>query len=169
MFTRRRLLVASCVAVVAVVLGRRPWGTPRMQPIVDRIDAIRSLDNADDLDALVTARDMFFAHPATADHLGVWFRLFERFPEDDGYGVLWSVLHRVEAVPGYEQLAVESVAARPSRFPVDLVQRMVNSGRLAVGGVALLELLGRVAADEGCPASVREDARYFLVSRDAGR
>ncbi len=172
MLTRRRLIVVGCVTagVAAVaVLFRRPEGLMgSIQTIVARIDAIWSLDDADELKALGDARDAFFAHPAAADHLGVWFRLFERFPEDDGYESLWSVLHRIESVAGYEPLAAESAGSRPSRFPVYMVERLVNGGRRQVGGVPLLELLGRVAADAGCPASVREDARHYLAGR-AGR
>lgn len=172
MLTRRQLLLAGCVAtggVAVAVLLRREWGPmASIHPVVARIDAIRSLDDSDELVALGAARDAFFAHPDAAGHLGVWFRLFERFPEDDGYESLWSILHRIERVAGYEPLAVASVGSRPSRFPVYMVERLVDGGWREVVGVDLLGLLGQVAANAGCPESVRKDASYFLAGR-AGR
>jgi hypothetical protein len=133
-----------------------------IKEVVAAIDALPTVDSADDLSRLQNLADRYFIGPEAANYLGVWFRLYERFPEDDGCGVFWSVLHRIEAQPGYEQPVVESVRRRPSRFPVLMANRLLNSGIRQVGGVDLLELLRRVAADEQCPPSVREDAQGFL-------
>src|ERR1700723_1101145 len=49
--------------------------------------------------------------------------VFERFPEDDGAGVFWSILHGLEALTGYEPALVRSVQKRPSEFGVLMVGR----------------------------------------------
>ena len=133
-----------------------------LRQVTAAVDSISSVDDAAQLAALQRAVDQFFASSAPAQHLDVWFRLFERFPEDDGYEMFWSVLHGLEAQPGYEPLVVESVRRRPSQFPVLMLNRMLNAGQTAVGDVDLLALLESVAADESCPASVRDDARRFV-------
>ncbi len=168
MLTRRRFFAAACVVAggAAVGVSYRRWSLDMsgIEPILARIDGIRSLDDDRELTILTEARAAFFARPDAADHLVVWFRLFERFPEDDGYGVLKAVLHDIERVSGYERWAVASVAARPSRFPLMMIERMVNSGQRQCDGVGLLDLLSRVASDATCPASVSADARHFLAN-----
>jgi hypothetical protein len=45
------------------------------------------------------------------------FRIFERFPEDDGAGVFWSIVHGIESTDlDYEELLRESLARQPSEF-----------------------------------------------------
>lgn len=133
-----------------------------IREVVAAVDALPTVDAVDDLARLQDCADRFFPDPRAADHLGVWFRLYERFPEADGHGVFWSVLHGLEAQPGYGWLVVESVLRRPSRFPVSMANRLLNEGVQSVGGVDLLGLLGAVAADPQCAPSVREDARGIL-------
>jgi hypothetical protein len=53
--------------------------------IVAAVDDLSDVTNEEDLQRLVALIDAFFAAPEAADHLQVWFRLFERFPTDDGY------------------------------------------------------------------------------------
>ena len=76
--------------------------------IVASIDARTSVDDELQLRSLqeLTAR-FFESQPGVAD-LAVWFRLFERFPEDDGYESFWAILHGIETVPGSEELIVAS-------------------------------------------------------------
>src|SRR5690349_13868815 len=115
-----------------------------MTQLVAAVDSISSVDDADQLAALERAVGEFFTSSAAAEHLDVWFRLFERFPEDDGYEMFWSILHGIEAQPGYEPLVVESVRRRPSQFPVLMLNRMLNAGQTAAGDVDLLALLESV-------------------------
>src|SRR5436189_4738812 len=86
--------------------------------LVAEIDSLASVNEVQDLFRLEELMRQFFAHPAAAEHLAVWFRLFERFPEDDAFELFWSILHGVEALPGYEPFVVESIRKRPSRFPL---------------------------------------------------
>jgi hypothetical protein len=130
--------------------------------IVAAVDDLSDVTNEEDLQRLVALIDAFFAAPEAADHLQVWFRLFERFPTDDGYEGFWSILHGLEAYAGTESLVVESVRRRPARFPLLMVNRMINGGMVEVEGVKLLDLLRAAAADERALASVRAEAERYL-------
>jgi hypothetical protein len=47
----------------------------------------------------------------------VLFRVFERFPQDDGAGVFWSIVHGVESTDlNYEQPLRESLSRQPSEL-----------------------------------------------------
>ena len=53
----------------------------------------------------------------SAMELPTLLRVFERFPEDDGAGVLWSIVHGVEALDvDYEQPLRDSIARQPSHM-----------------------------------------------------
>src|ERR1700722_10852575 len=130
--------------------------------IINEVNAITSTDDEKQLWQLGYALERFFELPDAANHLEVWFRLFERFPEDDGYESFWSILHAIEAQKDYEQLVVESVQRKPTRFPVLMLNRMVNAGQKYVGKVDILRLLEDVATDAKCLKSVCEDASFFL-------
>ena len=93
--------------------------------------------------------------------------VFERFPEHDGFGVLWSVLHGLESLPGYERELVQSVQRHPSDMGVCMVGRMLNSGLTQIEGHSLVELLRTVAVSNGVPASIRVSAADW-VSRHSG-
>ena len=84
--------------------------------------------------------------------------ILERFPEGDGAGVLWSVVHGVEALPGYEPELVRSVRRGPSELGVAMVGRLLNAGMSEVGSVSLVSLLREVAESKAAPASVRASA-----------
>jgi hypothetical protein len=127
--------------------------------MVEAIDALPSMNDEDALIELVGLADAFFAHPDAAHHLGVWFRLFERFPDDDAYGVFWTVLHGLEAQDGVDALVVDSIHRHPTAFPVLMVNRMLNAGIETVDGVDLIDLLERVAGDARANGEVRADAR----------
>jgi hypothetical protein len=134
--------------------------TEDLSPVVRAIDAVSAVDDPVQLTALARAVEQFFASPAASRHLEVWFRLFERFPEDDGYELFWSILHGIERQPNYGPLVIASVRRRPSSFPVLMLNRMLNAGQVGIGEQDLLRLLQ--AADEQCPPGVRRDAQEFL-------
>ena len=73
------------------------------------------------------------------------FKLFERFPDEDGYGVFWSILHLLEACDGYDEALVESVKRKPVEFNICMLNRLLNSGTDIVGEESLIQLLATVA------------------------
>jgi hypothetical protein len=132
-----------------------------IRQIVADIDALPTADG-DDLDRLQTLIDEYFASTAATAHIDVWFRLYERFPNDHGHGVFWTILHGLEAQSGCDAAVVASVRRRPTHYPVMMVNRMLNADICTAAGVDLLGLLRQVAADKRAAAGVREDAERFL-------
>lgn len=62
------------------------------------------------------------------DALPTLFGVFERFPEDDGAGVFWSIVHGVEALPyNYGPLLQASHARTPSEMSTVMIARLANS------------------------------------------
>ncbi|MDQ8030782.1 MAG: hypothetical protein REJ50_02105 [Bordetella sp.] len=109
------------------------------------------------LDALVT--ELWQAgHPEQA--IPELLSVFERYPDEDGFGVVWGVLHGLEALPNYEPELLRSLARQPSEFGVLMVGRMLNSGIREVAGISLLETL-RGLASTASSASIRETANEF--------
>lgn len=86
--------------------------------------------------------------------------VFERYHEEEGLGVVWGVLHGLEALPNYETELLRSVGRQPSEFGVLMVGRMLNSGKTEVGGISLLDTLREVAA-KASSARIRETAQEF--------
>jgi hypothetical protein len=64
----------------------------------------------------------------TAGALPTLFGVFERFPEDDGAGVLWSIVHGVESLDlDYEQPLRDSLARQPSEMGAIMLARLEKS------------------------------------------
>jgi len=64
----------------------------------------------------------------TARALPSLFGVFERFPEDDGAGVLWGIVHAVEALDlDYERPLRDSLARRPSLMGAVMLGRLERS------------------------------------------
>ncbi len=79
------------------------------------ISGLSSVDDAVQLQVLETALDTLFQSPLTERSLETLFRLFERFPNDDGYGIFWTMLHGIEDQPSYAPLLKASVRRALSR------------------------------------------------------
>lgn len=61
------------------------------------------------------------------EFLPILFGVFERYPEDDGAGVLWSILHGVEGLPfDYEPILKESMSKKPSFMGEIMLKRLSN-------------------------------------------
>jgi hypothetical protein len=100
--------------------------------------------------------------PVAAEEFKELLGVFERFPEDDGHGVFWSIVHCLEAFDGYEPFLVESVNRNPVEFNVLMVNRLLNAGVLEVGNQSLLALLKSVVACTKASSEVRESAADLL-------
>lgn len=88
--------------------------------------------------------------------------VFERFPEDDGYGIFWSIVHFLETCSGYEPLLIESVSRVPTEFNVLMVNRLINGNVLEVDGQSLLSVLASLASNPAASSSARRSAQGFL-------
>ena len=119
------------------------------------------------IDELAGLIDEYFVHPEAGQHLDVWFRLFERFPESDGYETFWTILHGIERYPESGDMTAASIKRKPARFPVIMVNRMLNAGTRTAGGADLMDLLAQVGRTSSVPFEVRSDAASFLAYRQA--
>jgi hypothetical protein len=108
-----------------------------------------------DLDQLLM---QLFSSPPSRKAVEALFALLERFPLEDGAGVLWTVVHGLEDLPAYEEELVASVQRRPSYLPLVMLRRLINSGQSHVGGVDFIGLLREVACRDGVEPELRETA-----------
>ena len=77
------------------------------------------------LDALLS--ELWAAGPI-GPYLGALFGIFERFPDEDGAGVFWSVVHGVENSPiEYEVVLRQSMERQPSHMGKIMLRRLENS------------------------------------------
>lgn len=80
------------------------------------------------LDALLD--ELWASGDVGADVLPVLFGVFERFPEDDGAGVLWSIVHGIEALPiDYVPALRQSHQRNPSLMSDIMLSRAGNAQR----------------------------------------
>jgi hypothetical protein len=126
------------------------------------ITSLTDRDQLQRLDGLAT--DYAKLPKAVAESgLDIWFRLYERFPDDDGFGGCWSLLHMIEGYhPVSDRFVVASFQRKPTEFPVMMINRLLNGDIKTVGGVDLLALLEVVADDDKNSSSIRDVARGFL-------
>jgi hypothetical protein len=89
-------------------------------------------------------------------------RVFERFSDDDGAGVFWSIVHGLEALPGYEAQLLSSVGRVPSDMGVTMVGRLLNAGYNDIDGVPIRHILEEVITRTDAGADAKETARSFL-------
>ncbi len=85
--------------------------------------------------------------------------VLERFPEEDGAGVLWSIVHGLESLPDYEDKLVASIQRQPSELGLVMVSRIVNTGVNVVGGKPITDVLKQVLQHEKATAAIREQAK----------
>jgi hypothetical protein len=95
---------------------------------------------------------------AIADLLAV----YERFPEEDGAGVFWSILHGLESLPGYEPHLARSVRRVPSDMGVTMLGRLLNGGRRDIEGSPIAGLLREAAERSDVGPEARTTAIGFL-------
>lgn len=95
-------------------------------------------------------------------------QVFERFPEHDGFGVFWSILHLLEACTGYEEALVRSVRRKPVAFNLTMVNRLLNAGVREVGGQPLDGLLASAERSEEADQRAKQVARSFMQRLAAG-
>jgi hypothetical protein len=109
------------------------------------INNISSVEDEGQLKQLDQALDTLFQSGEAEKGLDALFAVFERFPHSDGYGVFWSILHGLEALPNYEPRLVLSVRTQPMEFNLMMINRLLNAKVFSIGDVSLLVLLEEVA------------------------
>lgn len=110
------------------------------------------------LDALV---EELFATDSPRTALSSLFGVFERFPDDDGAGVFWHILHGIEYLDGYETSLFESIRHTPSRFTLIMTQRLMNVEPDGSIRASANQLILDLSQDVSAPRGVRELAQRF--------
>jgi hypothetical protein len=130
--------------------------------LIEAIESFTNPHNEPQLQQLDEALEA--THPADCGQAGfrALLNIFERFPEDDGYGIFWSIVHYLEACPGYESALIESVTRAPVGFNLLMVNRLINGGVTEIEGQALLSVLASVAANPAALGSARKSAQGFI-------
>ena len=113
----------------------------------------------EELDAAVAAA---FANGLSQSDKTALLQVFERFPEEDGFGVFWGILHALEAADNYEHELVASVRRAPNLFNTLMVNRIVNSGASAVAGVSAEQLLNEVIHNAAAAPGVIKQVQSFV-------
>jgi len=66
-------------------------------------------------------------HPISLKWVEPLLEVFERFPDEDGTGVLWSIIHGVEEINGYETILEKSYKNRPCEMKEIMLRRIENA------------------------------------------
>lgn len=91
------------------------------------------------------------------------FGVLEQFSDGDGAGVLWSVVHGLESLAGYELELVYSIKRQPSELGIIMIRRLRIGGIQTVDSVSLIELLKDVAMSKRTSKRVQDLAARFAV------
>ena len=131
-----------------------------IQTILDQIDAFQPnerewIDLEGLLDKLWETNDP----EEGIDHL---FGVFERFPEDDGEGVFWSIVHGIESLNNYESNLIDSLNRQPSHIGLVMVKRIQNSGQTKVANVKVIDVYKLIIDHKLAPTSVLLNAEKYL-------
>jgi hypothetical protein len=92
--------------------------------------------------------------------------VFERFPEHDGLGVFWSILHGLEHVDGYERELVASIRRKPNLFNTLMLNRMLNAGIASAAGEPIDQLFNEVLSQTATPANITKQVHSFIGRRE---
>jgi hypothetical protein len=127
-----------------------------------QLKAITSLEDENQLKQLQSILDSIKPEECDAKIFVELFDIFERFPESDGFGLCWSILHLLEACNGYEPFLIKSVLRKPVEFNVLMINRQINGGIKEINGQNLFELLKSVAANNQSTAEAKLSAEKFI-------
>jgi len=131
--------------------------------ILSVIESIDSVEDVKQLEILQNSLDKLFVLPKLdKEEIQALFGLYEKFPTSDGYGLFWSILHKIEASGDYESLLIESTQRKPALFNLSMIKRLLNGGIYFIGDVNLLNLLTQVANDKNQLEILRQDAQDFI-------
>lgn len=96
-----------------------------VQQVLDAIESFSPKDG--DWLALDELLDELWQLGVTQDAVPVLLGVFERFPDEDGAGVLWSIVHGLEGMEGYESDLRASLTRTPSMMATIMLNRLEKS------------------------------------------
>jgi len=98
----------------------------------------------------------------TEKEISACLGVFERFPNENGAGVFFSIIHSLEHFGGYESLLAESVIKKPNEWNLLMLNRMLNADIDMAGNFTIFELLTNVINNESLSSQLRETAQEYL-------
>jgi len=134
----------------------------RIQELRNHLKTVASADSENDLKLLDETLTSIFQEGFGNEFVSDLLNVFERFPNQDGFGVFWKILHGIESVPGFEGALLESVEKSPSEFTVRMINRLINAGEDRIGSTNLMQVLRSVAKRTDIPPSVAQEAAGFV-------
>lgn len=138
-----------------------------MPPLIESLEAFDDPQSEAQLQALDASLQAIKSNVCGVQELRALFDVFERFPEQDGFGVFWGILHTLEGLEGYEPELVASVTRLPCEFNVLMINRLLNAGISEINGNSLEGLLLAVPANARATAQALRDAQQYLLRRAA--
>jgi hypothetical protein len=139
-----------------------------MPSLIEQLEAFTDPQSEAQLQALDAAVQEISASSIGKVEIEALLGVFERFPEADGFGVFWGVLHALEALEGYEPLLIASVQRKPCEFNVLMVNRLLNAGVNQIEGQTLDSLLTAVLSNPQATGQAIDDAKQYLARRGSG-
>jgi hypothetical protein len=109
--------------------------------IINELDNYQPLGGWRDLDVLLGE---LWATQRQKEAIPNLFNILERFPKDDGAGVLYSVLHGLESIEGYEIELLKSVKRQPTDFTIQMIRRIQNSGQTKIVNIEIVDLYAHI-------------------------
>jgi hypothetical protein len=131
-------------------------------PVVERLDRVSSAEDESQLEELDSIIQSLTPSECGVPEFEALLRIFERFPESDGFGIFWSIVHFLEGCTGYEPSLLSSVRRAPADFNVMMIHRQLNGGIAEIDGISLLEVLRLVSESESVLPCVKLDATRYL-------
>jgi len=88
--------------------------------------------------------------------------VFERFPDEDGFDVFWSILHALESREGYEKSLVVSVKRNPHEMSVLMLNRILNADVFKIGNESIIDILSMISKSSVVSNEIKEQAIEFI-------
>ena len=115
-------------------------------------------DEWDSLDELIEEASEFSGEAIVKALLNV----LERYPNNDGYGVFWSIVHSLEAIGGYEKELVNSISRQPHEMSILMLNRLINGNVTEIDGELIVNILLNISKNESFEKEFREQAKGFV-------
>jgi hypothetical protein len=88
--------------------------------------------------------------------------VFSKYPEEDGSGVFWSIVHGLESLNGYEPSLLKATIETPSLFGVIMLGRLLNAGEIEIEGRSISNALKSISNSPDVSLAVQNQASKFL-------
>ena len=85
------------------------------------------------------------------------FNVFERFPDEDGAGVFWSIVHGVESLKSYEMQLVDSLNRQPSEMGLIMLRRIKSTGTKTIGGIEISKVVDDLISNERTTPTLKRE------------